>query len=154
MSVNEGTWPEQNAVDEWFKRHSMELKNEVTEYRLRIQKEVETLKRKVEAYRAIAIRWRDISECKILDEFSASSDLIDAEAERLELGRRLREGGEMKELVDCEPCPCGDVGFSVVPDWRGEAEQQQCENCYTNPKSRFKALEAFDALKDSLKEGK
>jgi len=36
-----GTWPEQNAVDAWFEKHSMELKSAVTEYRTEIQKELD-----------------------------------------------------------------------------------------------------------------
>jgi hypothetical protein len=48
---------------------------------------------------------------------------------------------QVEELRVCEPCPCGDVGFFVVPNnYNGEPEQEQCEHCYTNPKSRFNAL--------------
>jgi len=51
----EGTWPEQNAVDAWVERHSieadfkqlMELKRNVSEYRVVIQKELESQKIKL-----------------------------------------------------------------------------------------------------------
>lgn len=44
---NTCTWPEQDAVDRWLKKHSlcvtfeqaMELKNSVTEYRIKIQED-------------------------------------------------------------------------------------------------------------------
>lgn len=47
-----GTWPEQNAVDEWAEKHNlklsfsakMELKKTVSEYRIELQKQLEELK--------------------------------------------------------------------------------------------------------------
>ena len=43
MDNNSGTWPEQNAADLWWKRHSLELKNSVTEYRVELQKRIDQL---------------------------------------------------------------------------------------------------------------
>jgi hypothetical protein len=52
-----GTWPEQNAVDAWLKKHGievehkvrLELKEVVTECRLRIQKERDGLRARLQA---------------------------------------------------------------------------------------------------------
>lgn len=54
-----------------------------------------------------------------------------------------------KKLAECESCPCGDKGYYVVDGpnfYTGDSErqQEQCEFCYTNEKSRFKALEAYE----------
>lgn len=60
---------------------------------------------------------------------------------------------QVDELRVCEPCPCGDIGFFVVPNnHTGDPEQEQCEHCYTNPASRFNALNNTPATAlDSLK---
>lgn len=39
--------------------------------------------------------------------------------------------------ISCESCPCGDDGFWVEPDSEGNAQQVQCEFCYTVPWSVF-----------------
>ena len=36
------SWPEQDAVEEWFFRNSMELKEMVSEYRIKIQANIQT----------------------------------------------------------------------------------------------------------------
>ena len=44
-----------------------------------------------------------------------------------------------------ESCRCGDVGYFVVPNkYTGEPDQEQCEFCYTNVKSKFYALRGID----------
>jgi hypothetical protein len=63
-----GTWPEQNAVDAWFEKHGievehkvrLELKEAVTECRLRIQKERDDLRARLQAAEA---RERALREC-------------------------------------------------------------------------------------------
>lgn len=63
--------------------------------------------------------------------------------------------GELAEAERCENCP--DQGFTVRqvggcdPDGENdtrECVQEQCEFCYTNPKSRFNALASYDALSE------
>ena len=44
----EGTWPEQNAIDKWIERHSFELKQEVTKYRISLQDELNRERRKAD----------------------------------------------------------------------------------------------------------
>ena len=40
-SKNEGqTWPEQEIIDAWFRRHSMELKEGVSGYRIRLSRQI------------------------------------------------------------------------------------------------------------------
>mgnify|MGYP001825180506 CR=1 FL=1 len=41
----------------------------------------------------------------------------------------LRE--DIAEITNAQRCPCGDVGYYVVPDNNGEPMQEQCEFCYT-----------------------
>ncbi len=41
MDDEAGTWPEQNAVDEWWARHNLELKKLVTSYRIEVQQAAE-----------------------------------------------------------------------------------------------------------------
>lgn len=43
-------------------------------------------------------------------------------------------------FVPTQSCPCGDIGFHVVPDGDGEPMQERCEFCYTVPYSRFNVL--------------
>ena len=37
MSGTGQCWPEQEAIDEWWRKHSMELKKAVTQYRIDVQ---------------------------------------------------------------------------------------------------------------------
>ena len=49
MSDNmSGTWPEQDAVEKWFKDYSAELKKSVTEYRLEHQRKLTAIEKKVD----------------------------------------------------------------------------------------------------------
>ena len=58
--------------------------------------------------------------------------------------RVAEERAKAEKLATCIPCPCGDVGYYVVPDRNtGEPEQEQCQFCDTNPDSRFKALKEW-----------
>lgn len=41
MNDGTGTWPEQNAVNEWWAKHNLELKKMVTSYRIEVQQEPE-----------------------------------------------------------------------------------------------------------------
>lgn len=45
--MNDSTWPEQGAIDRWFEKYSHELKTEVSRFRIDLQKENESLKRKL-----------------------------------------------------------------------------------------------------------
>ena len=60
MSDQDSTWPEQNAIDAWFKEHGldqfphsamMELKKAVTQPRLNVQDRIATLEAQLEAPR-------------------------------------------------------------------------------------------------------
>lgn len=65
-------------------------------------------------------------------------------------GKRLEEAAD--KILNARPCRCGDVGYFVVMnntyDYHGgEPEQEQCEFCYTDPDSRFKAIEDYKKLR-------
>jgi hypothetical protein len=51
---------------------------------------------------------------------------------------RLKEAAVA--LLAANHCPCGDVGFTArQTDDFGNAEQEQCEFCHSDPTSRFNA---------------
>ena len=39
--VEGATWPEQNAIDKWWQKHSLELKEAATKYRIEVQQDEE-----------------------------------------------------------------------------------------------------------------
>jgi hypothetical protein len=51
----------------------------------------------------------------------------------------------MEGMSELKACPnCNNVGYYVVEDINGEAEQVQCQFCYTEPNSVFNAVNALN----------
>jgi hypothetical protein len=59
----------------------------------------------------------------------------------------------MEGMSELKACPnCNNVGYYVVEDINGEAEQVQCQFCYTEPNSVFNAVNALNEQIRLLKE--
>jgi len=57
-----GVWPEQEAVEAWWKKHSLELKNAVTEERVRLKRRLESVNRPItDKERSILATMRDLA---------------------------------------------------------------------------------------------
>ncbi|KKK87404.1 hypothetical protein LCGC14_2753590, partial [marine sediment metagenome] len=68
-----GTWPEQNAIDEWWRAHSMELKKAVSAYRIQRDRD-----REAEAVEAEPACWMVTCEDHHVGYFpSVYTDLCD-----------------------------------------------------------------------------
>lgn len=103
-----GTWPEQNAVDEWLKKHdigvhfkiAMELKNAVTKYRLEVQKERDQLR-------------------------TANAELSTQVGALREAMENLPK--ELKKKV-CDPNYYDYEELTFPPNWANEEQRQELED--------------------------
>ena len=82
---DECTWPEQDAVDKWWKAHQMELKTAVTAYRItRDEPDIEAYENKItEQADALEAKDKQIASLQDRVHLCAGYDKLQADNERL-----------------------------------------------------------------------
>jgi len=82
------SWPEQEAIETWFRNHSMELKDEVSKYRIEIQRALQAERDRAEAYRRVAAMFAKKVVVKRDDVWNESKIIVDAEAKKIMEGKQ------------------------------------------------------------------
>jgi len=112
---DECTWPEQDAIDKWWKKHQMELKTAVTEYRItRDEPDIEAYENKITeqadaleaktAWAASETRRAELLE-RDNERFRAALRFIDDEAHDLNAAEECAR--EALAAVEVDPCAKG-----------------------------------------------